>query len=252
MCSIDEIMDMLDWNQPDEVQEKGRELARDIKCFHVFLLPRYSQYNKNVWDNCALIIADRTDEELRPYLSDLFEWLEDMNWPGAFCIWDRLKQYGDKEWLNLWLEECIYKAKALKKNMWLSSLCSFQEEKEILEYKHEIFARRVYDVIVEESVKRDGLINEIAQIFEGMPERRKKMVKLYHSLNESQKNVFMDIIKSAKIRTVYSLLCMLEGLGNQSDKRQFEVEIKINGLDADGELANSFHKIVRERDEEIL
>lgn len=249
MCNIDEIMSMLDWNQPDKVQEKGRDLAKDIKCFHVFLLPGYSQYNKNVWDNCALIIADKTDDELKPYMSELFEWLEDMNWPGASCIWDRLKQYGDKEWLKFHLEECIYKAKALKKSMWLSNLRCFQEEKEILNYKHELFAKRVYDVLVEESVKYDRLINGTAQIFEGMPERKKEMIHLYQTLDEMQKAVFIDIIKHAKICAIYSLFCMLEGNGNQNDKRQFEVEIKINGLDADGELANSFHKIALEKDE---
>ena len=61
MYNIDEIIHMLDWNQPEEIQTKGRKLARDVKCFHVFIQPGYAKYNKNVWDNCALIIADKTD-----------------------------------------------------------------------------------------------------------------------------------------------------------------------------------------------
>jgi len=32
---IDEIMDMLDWNQPEEVQSFGRSLARNIRCIKV-------------------------------------------------------------------------------------------------------------------------------------------------------------------------------------------------------------------------
>lgn len=33
--SIDEIMDMLDWNQPEEVQSLGQSLARNIRCIKV-------------------------------------------------------------------------------------------------------------------------------------------------------------------------------------------------------------------------
>lgn len=128
MYSIDEIMDMLDWNKSSEIQAKGRELAKTIKCFNVFLQPRFPEYNKNVWDNCAMIIADRTDLELRPYLHDLFEWLIDMNWPGAMCILDRLKRYNDKEWFNYILEVCIKEAKALGEESWLNVLLNIKSE----------------------------------------------------------------------------------------------------------------------------
>lgn len=43
-----------------------------------------------MWNNCAKILSDKSDEELSPYLPELFRWLKDLNWPGAICIYDRL------------------------------------------------------------------------------------------------------------------------------------------------------------------
>jgi len=249
MYNIDEIIHMLDWNQPEEIQTKGRKLARDVKCFHVFIQPGYAKYNKNVWDNCALIIADKTDEELKPYLSELFEWIEDMNWPGAFCIWDRLKQYEDKEWLNYILNESIYKAKVLKRTMWLSNLREFQGTKDSIEYKHETFVRRVYDALVEDSIQNEKMLNENVQILDWMPELRKNKLELYQSLDENQKIIFLKSIKDAKENAVYNLFCMLEGLGNKKDRDLFEVELKINGLKVDEGLADTFWKVAMENDE---
>ena len=55
---IDRIMDLLDWNNPPEVQEEGRSLARSIRCINVFLQPMHPGHDKNVWDNCAIILSE--------------------------------------------------------------------------------------------------------------------------------------------------------------------------------------------------
>jgi hypothetical protein len=120
--TIDEIMRMLDWNNPQTEQEKGIELAKQICCFNVFLQPVLSAYSKNVWDNCAIVIADKTDEELYPYLSSLFEWIQDMNWPGARTIFRRLSQYGDKVAFDR-AYSCSYRiARATKDRIWKTNL----------------------------------------------------------------------------------------------------------------------------------
>lgn len=122
MYDIDEIMDMLDWNNSPEVQKKGIELAKNIRSINVFLQPGDKTHNKNVWDNCAKILANRTDEELSPYLSALMAWLEDLNWLGALCILKRLNEYQDNESLNFSLKESVYIATATKNVLWLSNL----------------------------------------------------------------------------------------------------------------------------------
>lgn len=122
MKNIDYIMGLLDWNNPSEMQLVGRRLAQDVHYIHVFLQPCSKKINKNVWDNCALILSERTDEELSPYLDDLFAWLQDMNWPGAFCIFERLKRFKRTKQYDDKLQDCIHQAQILGDESWLNIL----------------------------------------------------------------------------------------------------------------------------------
>ena len=121
MVNIDYIMELIDWNNSIEEIALGIRLARDVKCINAFLQPG-SPYGKNVWDNCAKILSERTNEELAPYLIELMEWLQDMNWPGAFCILDRLKKMtGDSLFEYLYNSSLKY-AKVLEDDVWESNL----------------------------------------------------------------------------------------------------------------------------------
>ncbi|MDY3766698.1 MAG: DUF5071 domain-containing protein [Lachnospiraceae bacterium] len=117
MVKIDDIMDLLDWNNSTEKQEEGIKLACDVKCISVFLQPG-APYGKNIWDNCAIILSKKTDDELRPYLIELLEWLQDMNWPGAFCILDRMQKYADTDDYNAAIDICLRNAQALQYEEW--------------------------------------------------------------------------------------------------------------------------------------
>ena len=115
-------MDLLDWNRTEEEQAEGLRLARQVKAFNVFLQPCDDKNNKNVWDNCALIISEKDDSDLLVYLPNLFMWIQDLNWPGALCIVDRLQKYGkmisyDRQW-----REAYTCAKALKNKVWMENL----------------------------------------------------------------------------------------------------------------------------------
>ena len=72
MVDIDYIMELLDWNRTEEEQAEGLRLARQVKAFNVFLQPCDDRNNKNVWDNCALIVSEKEDAILEPYLPYLF------------------------------------------------------------------------------------------------------------------------------------------------------------------------------------
>ena len=122
MIDITKIMDMLDWQMPFEIQAKGISLARNIETIAPFIQPLTPKHNKNVWDNCAKIIAERSDDELEPFLVELFEWLQDMNWPGAFCILNRMKQYANKDSIYNAKKVCIEKAKRSGDEVWASNL----------------------------------------------------------------------------------------------------------------------------------
>lgn len=122
MVNIDYIMDLLDWNNSMEKQEQGIALAKDVKCINVFLQPCSKNYNKNVWDNCAKILSARSNEELSPYMIELMEWLQDMNWPGAFCIFDRLKGMVNEQLFQYSYTICLKCARALDDETWESNL----------------------------------------------------------------------------------------------------------------------------------
>ena len=85
--SIDRIFEMISQTSNEEVQKQGIREASCIKHLSVFFQPIES---KMLWHNCAIIIADRSDEELAFYIIKMFEWLQDTNWPGADVIYQRL------------------------------------------------------------------------------------------------------------------------------------------------------------------
>ena len=127
MYNIDEVMDMLDCNNDVEIQEKGIELAKNVKCINVFILPEHLECSKNVWENCAKILANRTDKELQPYLIDILLWIEDMNWPGAIIIDDRLKKFHDMKMLSFAIKECVKRASATDNHIWLKNLSELMD-----------------------------------------------------------------------------------------------------------------------------
>ena len=55
------------------------------------------------------VYQKKSDEVLNPYLSQLLEWLEDLNWPGAWIILERLIKYSDIETLSRHVERYVKK-----------------------------------------------------------------------------------------------------------------------------------------------
>ena len=124
VCGIDEIMDMLDWNQSEEIQQKGIELAGRIKYLNAFLQP---MPGKSVWDNCAIILAAKSDEVLEPYLLRILEWLKDENWPGALIILERLKVFSEVGMLAFCVNERVRIASATNNQSWLRNMSELLE-----------------------------------------------------------------------------------------------------------------------------
>ena len=128
MIDIDYIMDLMDWNRSENDQAKGLELAKNVQNFNVFLQPCNEKYNKNVWDNCAKVLSQKTDKELMPYLENLLEWLQDLNWPGALIILDRLNHYRDSVAFDPPYNECMKRAVLLEDEIWEENLKLIKRE----------------------------------------------------------------------------------------------------------------------------
>lgn len=122
MVDILEILNMIDRSMPAETQLKGISLASNSKDIFPFIQPLTPKHNKNVWENCAVIISQKSDEEIKPYLVELLEWLQDMNWPGALCILDRLRKFSDSNTIFEAINTCIKKAKENRDDVWNSNL----------------------------------------------------------------------------------------------------------------------------------
>lgn len=140
MVNIDYIMGLLDWNNSSEKQLLGIKLARDVKCINAFLQPGLP-YGKNIWDNCAKILSERTDEELSPYLLELMEWLQDLNWPGVFIIIERLKVFSGDLLLTPYVQIINrIKDRPENDNTWLDNLTILLDNTELRErLDHSLF-----------------------------------------------------------------------------------------------------------------
>lgn len=129
MMDIELIYNLLDWKNSEKVQAEGIEMAAEIPGVQLFLQPNTEKYNKNIWENCAKIVSARDDRELSGHLMQLFEWLQDMNWPGAECISDRLACFSD----NVLFEEkyniCIHAAETDNDDIWLNNLISLKKKR---------------------------------------------------------------------------------------------------------------------------
>ncbi|MBR1757485.1 MAG: DUF5071 domain-containing protein [Lachnospiraceae bacterium] len=133
MYDINYIMNLLKWDKCKEEQERGRVLARNVYVLSCFMQPCDKKFNINVWENCAIIIAERSDEDLSGYISNLLQWLQDMNWPGSFIIFNRLKSFRKKKTLLYECNKAIVCAEALDDKVWADNLQSLKNHLEMLE-----------------------------------------------------------------------------------------------------------------------
>lgn len=93
MDDIHKIYRMLNWENSEDVQAEGFRLASDIEKLSLLIQPPSPP---SVWEACALILSEKTDIQLKPYLNGILEWLQDLNRPGALTILNRLKKFSGK------------------------------------------------------------------------------------------------------------------------------------------------------------
>ena len=127
MHDIDTIMGMLDWNESIKTQQQGVELAKHVISINAFILPCNPGSSKNVWENCARVLVDKPDSALQPYLTQLIEWLEDMNWPGALIIRERLNRFSEGAQLSAAVEICVKRALVADSEMWIVNMAELLE-----------------------------------------------------------------------------------------------------------------------------
>lgn len=122
--STNELFEMLNWNNSIEMQEKGIREAEKVKYISIFFQPKES---KALWENCAKVIVQKSDDELSPFVMDMLIWLQDMNWPGAELIYKRIKLMPSTLVCHNF-SYCLKIAIQTEDNPWIGSLRSFAND----------------------------------------------------------------------------------------------------------------------------
>ncbi len=87
MKELNEIFDMLDHNNPLELQVEGRALLREVGDISLLIMPRIGlRRRSDIWCVCANIVSERSDSELEPHLERLFEWIYEPEGGTDICI----------------------------------------------------------------------------------------------------------------------------------------------------------------------
>jgi len=123
----EKIIQMMDWHQNIDIQSYAVRKAMEDSNIEYWIQPRYYKYS---WENCAKVIASKDDLSLLGYLPKILEWLQDMNWPGALIILERLKKFNPILLKND-LEKTILIANQRTEIEWLEALSEFWDIQEI-------------------------------------------------------------------------------------------------------------------------
>ena len=88
----------------------------------------------SVWEQCAIILSEKTDDELVPYLTSILQWLYDLNWPGALTILNRLKNFSGKQLKKSFIDSVVRAINSHDEEegmMWLDYLSELLDNKEL-------------------------------------------------------------------------------------------------------------------------
>lgn len=213
MFDIDRIMNMLDCNNSVETQERGIKLGKKVKNINVFILPM----NSDTWENCAKILASKTDEELSPYLSNLLVWIQDLNWPGAMIILDRMKKFKEVKNLSFNVKDIVKIAYGEQREcdeIWLMYISELLDNKELREelpeetlnilisyyYNKEDFmdsymfySKIIYGTLENEYITKDECVQKLNEL----NEKYEKQEYYGELLNKIMENDNLDIAARA-------------------------------------------------------
>lgn len=115
----------LSWDCPKEVQVNAmQKLISDQKLdCHILIMP---WWRKDCWLNCAKILIEMGYLKNKDVLDGLFEWIQDMNWPGAKLVFDYLQTL-PKEIFMYYYQRTIKKAIQQQEDTWLYYLTLFMK-----------------------------------------------------------------------------------------------------------------------------
>ena len=142
---VNQLFEMLASDE-DDIQQQGLAEAAKVKYLSIFILPAEG---KNLWENCAKVLASKTDDELEPYFISLFTWFQDGNWPGFMIIFERFRNMPANLIFSAYMST-IHCAQDGRKNVdevwltWLSGLIRNKELLDLLPGKQQRLMKKYY------------------------------------------------------------------------------------------------------------
>lgn len=133
--SVDEIYDLLTWDnqlsheENEAKAQKGIDAAKQIKNLFPFIQPILvpPENSKLAWDSCAKVVAMRDDADLMPFIFLLLEWVQDLNWPGAITIYDRITRI-PYSFIEFAFQQTRTKAEQIHDSYWLAVLDNLHKD----------------------------------------------------------------------------------------------------------------------------
>ena len=110
---------------------------------------------------------------------------------------------------------------------------------------NESFVKSIYKTLVEDGKDIYKDLYENTKASEKTVDYWKNALELYHSFDDIQKDVFMNIVKQTMIDTISSVLGVLDGSSTLYGG-DFEFEVRINGISTEDELQDTFLEFVEE------
>lgn len=110
---------------------------------------------------------------------------------------------------------------------------------------NEEFAEKIYKTLVVDGSKIYRELYETTQITEHTVEYWKSAINLYSAFDNSQKEIFINILKQTIVDTISGVFGILDGSSTLSGGN-YEFNVKIDGVDTEGELQDAFLEVVEE------
>lgn len=109
---------------------KGIELAKNIDDISLLIQP---PAEPSVWEQCAKILYETSDDKLEQYLPSLLEWIQDLNWPGALIILDKLKVFNGKKLKKPFIDCFTYvnNLNNAEDSKWVDNLAELLDNREL-------------------------------------------------------------------------------------------------------------------------
>lgn len=117
-----DLISLLDCNLPPKIQEEAINKILKLSDFNPQIL--LQPMGKEHWENAAKILKDMDYKKIIHLSPYLFEWIQDLNWPGAYIIIEMLSSF-PKEQLVPYLEDAVRIALKTNDEQWIDYLSYF-------------------------------------------------------------------------------------------------------------------------------